>query len=1414
MLKTLHFKSLFLLLCLIIGGSSSAWGEEVTYKLTIDNSSFNTTSYTANNNEKTSQAICTTDNTKTYEVKWTTNQIMKGTGGNADYMQWQKNAGYLYNSTNLGTITNVTITKTSGTFTTYYGTSAQPSSNTTVGEGFFQIKVGNATGYTTRIEVTFKIDEAPAASLTSISVKTPPTKTAYKVGEALDLSGLELLATYDNNETTGVTTGYTTSPTNGANLSAENTKVTITYKEKTTVQAITVGTLSSISSNADFANTTYTEKEYFNPEGLVITAHYSNGIEEVVNDYTLNPSATTALETTNDKVTVSYTWANETKTVEIPITVNAGTKYTVTFDAQTGTCGTASLTEEVYQGGVTLPSATCSMAGWVFAGWAEAAVKNTTTKPILYAAGETYYPTEAKTLYAVYTLEVIGGYEYVRATSLNDITSAPSVVIITQNMVLDNALGDISAPTDENGEILATDATIWQLNGNNTEGYTLTNNSLNTNIKTLGIQTIPSNYANISINANNNKWLFVESTNASHQNEFVIRNTNLNNNSKVGSIQYYSDNWKMYCLAATSFASNENIALKVYIPKTAYNSNPAGAIINPVVEFEKEGTTLYLDGTTTYTNAATVKGIDKTATYTSSDESVATVASDGTVTAVGIGTATITASVAQKLGVNNAASATYEIVVKSTTTIAGIKNITDASAAVNFTADLTDAVVTYVKDGHAYIQDATAAIYASCGSDLTVGQKINGAVSGSVKAANKIDEITSIDLDKATVTNDGAIPEAEVKTLAGIKAAGTEYDGKLVTVNGATVTGSLSDSQSSNNCSIKDGSKEEDIDVSFNLYAPNTGITVNASEIGNFTGFVSIFNGSYRLNLYEQSQIFLTQNAAREQELSFDEDAIVLDEETTEFDKFIGQAVNGAQGTVTYAITGDAIGAVDNDGIVELNGTCGTATVTATAAAITKEVDGIPTPYKAATKSYTITVRPRYSVVFAVNGVEETLREASFGEGVTVPSPAQLGDYYFVGWSTAVVETTDEVPSMPAIGATVYPEDNNGKYYAVYATKTVGEDQEIKYTNSGARGTDTTTGITAAGNINTTSSNGNPGNSFGLTSSSNNTITLTNIDASEATSAYIKFDYRLAKSGTSFSSLTVSQFNRNNQTLGTATQITGSDQTYHTTSEIAINTNCTKITIVCNPASSQYNTFVDNIIISITKPSIAYAGYTTSIPTPSITLGGIAGATETDYKFATFSADQAVVFTDDVTVYAVSVDENNNLVKTELTKDDYFVVGANSDGIVSGGYYVPANTGVMLRSTGTSSNYYFAATDESVTIPTNMMIAGTGSVPSETDYKYYKLTYEDANHQHIGFYWGAAEGAPFMTKKGKAYLRLPKTVNARGFSLFDDDDTTTGIEMISSVMNDGEVYNLNGQRVDNLKKGGLYIVNGKKVVIK
>lgn len=145
---TLNLRWLIMSLVLCVGGGT-AWGED--FKLTISPSDFNSTSYAANNNEKTSDAISTTNSSNTFEVKWTSNQVML----NSNSCQWQKSKGYIYNSTDLGTIKSVNITKTDGTFTTYYGNTAQPSSSTTVGGGFFQIKVGSATGKTSKIEIVF-----------------------------------------------------------------------------------------------------------------------------------------------------------------------------------------------------------------------------------------------------------------------------------------------------------------------------------------------------------------------------------------------------------------------------------------------------------------------------------------------------------------------------------------------------------------------------------------------------------------------------------------------------------------------------------------------------------------------------------------------------------------------------------------------------------------------------------------------------------------------------------------------------------------------------------------------------------------------------------------------------------------------------------------------------------------------------------------------------------------------------------------------------------------------------------------------------------------------------------------------------------------------------------------------------------
>lgn len=101
-----------------------------------------------------------------------------------------------------------------------------------------------------------------------------------------------------------------------------------------------------------------------------------------------------------------------------------------------------------------------------------------------------------------------------------------------------------------------------------------------------------------------------------------------------------------------------------------------------------------------------------------------------------------------------------------------------------------------------------------------------------------------------------------------------------------------------------------------------------------------------------------------------------------------------------------------------------------------------------------------------------------------------------------------------------------------------------------------------------------------------------------------------------------------------------------------------------------------------------------------------------------------------------------------------------------------------------------------------------------SNYYYYKLANNATNG--LGWYWGATEGAAFQSAAHKAWLIIEKSAPAttRGFISFGDEDGTTGIDkVIKQPVADNVYYNLQGQRVEKPTKG-LYIVNGKKVVIK
>ena len=71
----------------------------------------------------------------------------------------------------------------------------------------------------------------------------------------------------------------------------------------------------------------------------------------------------------------------------------------------------------------------------------------------------------------------------------------------------------------------------------------------------------------------------------------------------------------------------------------------------------------------------------------------------------------------------------------------------------------------------------------------------------------------------------------------------------------------------------------------------------------------------------------------------------------------------------------------------------------------------------------------------------------------------------------------------------------------------------------------------------------------------------------------------------------------------------------------------------------------------------------------------------------------------------------------------------------------------------------------------------------------------------------------------RCYFKMPSTSSARPMIVFDAGETTDISELLApqEQIANSVIYNLNGQRLSPSTAGlhkGLYIVNGKKVIIK
>jgi hypothetical protein len=198
--------------------------------------------------------------------------------------------------------------------------------------------------------------------------------------------------------------------------------------------------------------------------------------------------------------------------------------------------------------------------------------------------------------------------------------------------------------------------------------------------------------------------------------------------------------------------------------------------------------------------------------------------------------------------------------------------------------------------------------------------------------------------------------------------------------------------------------------------------------------------------------------------------------------------------------------------------------------------------------------------------------------------------------------------------------------------------------------------------------------------------------------------------------------------------------------------------------------------------------------------------TDGEKYYATYSSPFGFVIPEGLTVEEIGISDSKLDVEA-------YAAGAR----------VPANTGVLISSsTAGSKTLTLAGGGTSVKGENNRLRATGTSITAENmsdadaGCLFYRLTMHNPDTDNkIGFWWGAEDGAAFSIAANKAYLAVPEALASLARSFWFDEGETTSLNEVRGLKSEvrGEYFNLNGQRVAQPSKG-LYIVNGRKVVIK
>lgn len=188
---------------------------------------------------------------------------------------------------------------------------------------------------------------------------------------------------------------------------------------------------------------------------------------------------------------------------------------------------------------------------------------------------------------------------------------------------------------------------------------------------------------------------------------------------------------------------------------------------------------------------------------------------------------------------------------------------------------------------------------------------------------------------------------------------------------------------------------------------------------------------------------------------------------------------------------------------------------------------------------------------------------------------------------------------------------------------------------------------------------------------------------------------------------------------------------------------------------------------------------------------GVHTATISDLGYSTLYLSYNAEIPEGVSVFAPTLSEDGTTLR----------LGQPLEGVI------PAKTGVIIK--GNADVYKFRQTTATASAITSDLDGTLKDMPaSDITANGTKLYVLNRKNDNVGFYryTGQTLGA------NKAYLAVPAGSAAPTRIAFEGEENA-----LQSINNDAEattVYNLQGQRVDQISRPGVYIINGKTSIIK